>query len=191
MGLCVGVWGMVQQGDLVMLENEPGQNPQAQALGAWLLTHGGSVVTAESCTGGLIGGALTSVVGSSRWFDRGWVTYTNAAKHEQLGVAEQTIREFGAVSEPVARQMAAGALALAPKATLALAVSGIAGPGGGSADKPVGLVWFGFARRTADDVVVSSQHRVFDGGREAVRAATVTFALTHALQWLSDANSPA
>lgn len=170
-----------------MHTDEPGQQPQALALGDWLLANGGCVVTAESCTGGLIGGALTSVVGSSRWFDRGWVTYTNLAKHEQLGVAEQTIQDFGAVSEPVARQMAAGALAMAPKATLALAVTGIAGPGGGSPDKPVGLVWFGFAKRTEDDVVVSSVHRVFEGGRQAVREATVEFALARALDWVSDA----
>ncbi len=172
-----------------MQADEPGQHPQAQALGAWLLSHGGSVVTAESCTGGLIGGALTSIVGSSSWFDRGWVTYTNEAKCEQLGVAEQSIRDFGAVSEPVARQMAAGALALAPRATLALAVTGIAGPGGGSPDKPVGLVWFGFAKRTEDDVVVSSLHRVFEGGRQAVREATVAFALEYALYWLSKTGS--
>jgi nicotinamide-nucleotide amidase len=174
-----------------MHADEPGQHPQALALGGWLLQHGGSVVTAESCTGGLIGGALTSVVGSSGWFDRGWVTYTNQAKHEQLGVAEQSIRDFGAVSEPVARQMAAGALAMAPKATLAIAVTGVAGPGGGSSDKPVGLVWFGFARRTDDDVVVSSVHRVFGGGRQAVRQATVEFALAHALDWLSEAHTSA
>ena len=168
-----------------MQVNEAGEYLQAKALGDYLIEHRGSVVTAESCTGGLIGGALTSVAGSSKWFDRGWVTYTNAAKHEQLGVSKEALRDFGAVSEPVARQMAAGALAMAPKATLALAVTGIAGPGGGTSDKPVGLVWFGFARRTDDDIVVSAIHQVFDGNRQAVREATVTFALQYALQWIS------
>lgn len=165
--------------------NEAGEHLDAKALGDYLLVQKGFVVTAESCTGGLIGGALTSVAGSSRWFDRGWITYTNTAKHEQLGVAKESLKEFGAVSEQVARQMAAGALAIAPKATLALAVTGIAGPGGGTPDKPVGLVWFGFARRTDDDVVVSSVHQVFKGNRQAVREATVSFALRHALQWMS------
>lgn len=169
-----------------MAINEAGEHQDAKALGEYLRKHKGFVVTAESCTGGMIGAALTSVAGSSRWFDRGWITYTNTAKHEQLGVALQTLKDFGAVSEPVARQMAAGALAMAPAATLALSVTGIAGPGGGSPDKPVGLVWFGFARRSEDDVVVSSTHRVFEGNRQAVREATVAFALQHALQWLSD-----
>ena len=168
-----------------MHEDEPGQHPGAKALGEYLVQHGGSVVTAESCTGGLIGGALTSVVGSSRWFDRGWITYTNLAKQEQLGVVRQTITDFGAVSEPVARQMAAGALAMAPRASLALAVTGVAGPSGGSVDKPVGLVWFGFAKRTDEDVVVSSLHQLFDGNRQAVRQATVDFALRQALSWVS------
>ncbi|MCD8504194.1 MAG: CinA family protein [Burkholderiaceae bacterium] len=168
-----------------MQVNDVGESLDAKALGDCLVRHNGFVVTAESCTGGLIGGALTSVAGSSKWFDRGWITYTNKAKHEQLGVSEETLKDFGAVSEPVARQMAAGALAMAPQATLALAVTGIAGPGGGSPDKPVGLVWFGFARRAEDDVIVSSIHRVFVGNRQAVREATVTFALQHALKWIN------
>ena len=164
------------------------EHPAAKALGELLLERGEFVVTAESCTGGLIAGALTSVVGSSRWFDRGWVTYTNRAKAQQLGVAEQTLGDFGAVSEQVVRQMAAGALAMSADAALAMAVTGIAGPGGGSPDKPVGLVWFGFARRTADDVVVVATHQVFDGDRQQVRQATVEFALAYAHQWLMQAD---
>lgn len=160
------------------------EHPAAKALGELLLARGKFAVTAESCTGGLIAGALTSVVGSSRWFDRGWVTYTNQAKVQQLGVAEQTLRDSGAVSEQVVRQMAAGALAMAPDATLSMAVTGIAGPGGGSADKPVGLVWFGFALRSDDDVLVLATHQVFDGDRQQVRQATVEFALAYAHQWL-------
>lgn len=162
-----------------------GENLDAKALGEFLLSREEHLVTAESCTGGLIAGAVTSVVGSSKWFDQGWVTYTNHAKHDQLGVSKQTLKEFGAVSEPVVRQMAAGALAMAPRATLALAVTGIAGPGGGSADKPVGLVWFGFAHRHGADTVVTATHQVFEGGRQDVRAATVQYSLRHALQWLT------
>jgi nicotinamide-nucleotide amidase len=169
--------------------NAQGENVDAKALGELALARGGFIVTAESCTGGLISAALTSVAGSSGWFDRGWVTYTNTSKHEQLGVSNEVLKDFGAVSESVARQMAVGALAMAPRASLALSVTGIAGPGGGSLDKPVGLVWFGFAKRTSDDVVVSSIHQVFEGNRQAVREATVQFALRHAYEWLAQANS--
>lgn len=165
-----------------------GENVRAKNLGEYLLRTGGHVVTAESCTGGLIGGALTSVVGSSRWFDQGWVTYTNVAKHQQLGVSMEVLKDFGAVSEQVVRQMAAGALAMAPNASLSLAVTGIAGPGGGSSDKPVGLVWFGFARRLQGEVLVTGIHQVFEGDRQAVRQATVEFALDYALQWLEQAD---
>lgn len=158
-----------------------GQNLRAQALGAFLARQGESLVTAESCTGGLISAALTSVAGSSAWFDRGWVTYTNQAKHEQLSVDLDSLQAFGAVSEQVVCEMASGALMQAKRAALSIAVSGVAGPGGGSAEKPVGLVWFGFARRTANDVVVSAVKQVFEGDRRAVREAAVEFALSHAL----------
>ena len=164
-----------------------GENERAKALGEYLMGSGGHVVTAESCTGGLIGGALTSVVGSSRWFDQGWITYSNVAKHQQLGVSKEVLKDFGAVSEQVVRQMAAGALAMAPNASLSVAVTGVAGPGGGSSDKPVGLVWFGFARRQQAEVIVTAIHQVFEGDRQAVRQATVEFALAYALQWLKQA----
>ncbi len=107
-----------------------------------LKRRGLMMATAESCTGGLIAGACTDVSGSSDWFERGFVTYSNAAKTELLGVPAELIHQHGAVSEPVARAMAAGALAHSP-AQLAVAVTGVAGPTGGSADKPVGTVWFG------------------------------------------------
>ena len=158
----------------------------AGRLGEMLLTQSGWVATAESCTGGLLAGAMTSVAGSSGWFDRGWVTYSNDAKVRELGVVSQTIDHFGAVSEEVARQMAAGVLAEAPRATLALTTTGIAGPGGGTAAKPVGLVWFGFARRVEDDLVVCAASRVFPGDRHAVRMAAVSFALESAIALLSD-----
>ena len=164
--------------------DEQGVHILARALGVCLEKKGMLVATAESCTGGLLAGALTSVPGSSNWFDQGWVTYTNKAKVSQLGVAPQILRDFGAVSEPVARQMAAGALAMAPKAHLSFATTGIAGPGGGSEDKPVGLVWFAFARRIEDAVVVTACSHVFEGNRAQVRDAAVNFSIGHALQML-------
>ena len=158
----------------------------SRRLGELLLAQHGWLATAESCTGGLLAGAVTSVAGSSGWYDQGWVTYSNDAKERQLGVVSQTIAHFGAVSEEVARQMAAGILAEAPRSTLALSTTGIAGPGGGTATKPVGLVWFGFARRVEDDLVVCAASRVFPGDRQAVRAAAVAFALESAIALLSD-----
>ena len=127
------------------------------------------LATAESCTGGLIAAALSAIAGSSDVLERGFVTYSNAAKHELLGVPEAVIRAHGAVSEPVARAMAEGALARS-RAGIAVSVTGVAGPGGGSADKPVGLVWFGLAQRGQP---VASECQVFPGDRGAVRAAAV------------------
>ncbi|MDP1684277.1 CinA family protein [Hydrogenophaga sp.] len=137
------------------------------------------MATAESCTGGLIAGACTDVSGSSDWFERGFVTYSNAAKTELLGVPAELIEHHGAVSEPVARAMAAGALAHSP-AQLTVAVTGVAGPTGGSADKPVGTVWFGWATPAG----TFTEHQRFDGDRAAVRAATVRHALAGLLQRL-------
>jgi nicotinamide-nucleotide amidase len=145
----------------------------AADLGRELLRRGAKIATAESCTGGLIAGAITEVPGSSDWFDRGLVTYSNAAKIELLGVRPETLHSEGAVSEAVAREMADGMLARSA-ATLAVAVTGVAGPGGGSADKPVGMVCLAFARRGhATDATT----RHFAGDRAAVRAATVIAAL--------------
>ncbi|HYP84191.1 CinA family protein [Variovorax sp.] len=145
----------------------------AERLGA----RGWMMATAESCTGGLIAGACTDRAGSSEWFERGFVTYSNAAKTELLDVDAALIAEHGAVSEPVARAMAAGALARS-RAQVAVAVTGVAGPGGGSADKPVGTVWFGWSVNGR----VRSERRRFDGDRAAVRAATVHFALQTLIQ---------
>lgn len=131
------------------------------------------MATAESCTGGMIAAACTDLAGSSRWFERGFVTYSNAAKTEQLGVDAALVSHHGAVSELVARAMAAGALAHS-RAQVAVAVTGVAGPGGGSADKPVGTVWFGFA---LPDLLISEVMH-FAGDRAAVRSATVHHALT-------------
>lgn len=134
------------------------------------------MATAESCTGGMIAAACTDLAGSSAWFERGMVTYSNAAKTELLGVDEALIAEHGAVSEEVARAMAQGAIAHS-RAQVAVAVTGVAGPTGGSKAKPVGTVWFGFM---ADGQLTSEMKR-FRGDRAAVRAAT----LGHALQRLT------
>lgn len=137
-----------------------------------MLKHQWMLATAESCTGGFIAAECTSLAGSSAWFERGFVSYSNAAKTELLGVDADLIAHHGAVSEPVARAMVQGALRHS-HAQVAVAVTGVAGPSGGSADKPVGTVWFGWA--TPDGVHSEVQH--FAGDRSAVRAATVTHAL--------------
>ncbi len=135
--------------------------------------RGWMLATAESCTGGLIAGALTEIAGSSDVVERGFVTYSNRAKAEVLGVDPADIAEHGAVSQTVAAAMAAGALSRAP-VQMAVAVTGVAGPGGGSADKPVGTVWFGLA---ITGRAVWTERRVFPGDRAAVRQATVRHAL--------------
>jgi nicotinamide-nucleotide amidase len=135
------------------------------------------MATAESCTGGLIAGACTDLSGSSNWFERGFVSYSNEAKTELLGVDPALIQAHGAVSEQVARAMAEGAVAHS-RAQAAVAVTGVAGPTGGSPEKPVGTVWFGWSV----DGQVRTEHRRFDGDRAAVRAATVH----HALQTLAE-----
>jgi nicotinamide-nucleotide amidase len=147
-----------------------------ERLAAQLRAKGWMMATAESCTGGLIAGACTDLAGSSEWFERGFVTYSNAAKTELLGVDAALIAQHGAVSETVARAMAQGAVAHA-HAQVAVAVTGVAGPAGGSADKPVGMVWFGWAVPSG----VHTQVQRFDGDRAAVRTATVRHALQRLL----------
>ena len=152
----------------------------AARVGAALLARGETLATAESCTGGWIGQSLTAIAGSSAWFDRGFITYSNQAKTEELGVPEALLARVGAVSEPVAAAMAQGARRQG-RMTWALAVSGIAGPGGGSRSKPVGTVCFAWAGPD-QTLQVSTQH--FPGNREEVRAHTVAHALTVLLQHL-------
>ena len=147
----------------------------AQALQA----RGWMLATAESCTGGMIAAACTDLSGSSNWFERGFVSYSNAAKTELLGVDPALIAQHGAVSELVARAMAFGAVRRS-KAQVSVAVTGVAGPTGGSPQKPVGTVWFGFQ---VDGQLTSETHR-FDGDRATVRAATVEHALQRLLQLL-------
>jgi nicotinamide-nucleotide amidase len=131
------------------------------------------ITTAESCTGGLVAGALTAVAGSSVVLDRGFVTYSNAAKTEMLGVPAGMIATHGAVSEPIARAMASGAIAQS-QASLSVSITGIAGPGGGSDDKPVGLVHFAAC---GPGGLIHAEHRFGDLGREAIRLASVRVAL--------------
>lgn len=139
------------------------------------------VATAESCTGGLVAGALTEIAGSSAAVDRGFVTYSNAAKMQMLGVQEETLAQFGAVSEQTAREMAAGAVANSG-ASVSVAITGIAGPGGGSDDKPVGLVHFGAI--CLDGTVLHAERRFGDLGREGVREAALMQALEMLVQAL-------
>ena len=145
----------------------------AEALLERCKAAGVMVATAESCTGGLIAATLTAIAGSSAVVDRGFVTYSNEAKTDLVGVPAALIEAHGAVSEPVARAMAEGAVAQS-RADIAVSVTGVAGPSGGSVDKPVGLVWFGCARRGGPTV---SLHHVFPGDRMAIRKATVVEAL--------------
>jgi len=145
----------------------------AGELGDKLLTHGWMLTTAESCTGGWVGQLVTAIPGSSQWYERGFITYANAAKIEMLGVSEDILAAHGAVSEETASAMAAGALAHS-HAQAALAISGIAGPGGGTPQKPVGLVCYGWA--LADGTVMSSTCRL-DGDRDEIRSRAVAAAL--------------
>jgi nicotinamide-nucleotide amidase len=148
-------------------------------LSAILQEKGWMLATAESCTGGLIAAACTEVSGSSTWFERGFVTYSYESKTDMLGVDSALIATHGAVSEVVARAMAFGAVRQS-RAQVSVAVTGIAGPTGGTDDKPVGTVWFGFMV----DGVLTSETRRFDGDRAAVRAATVQHALASLLSRL-------
>ena len=148
----------------------------AQRVGRRLLREGNRVSTAESCTGGWIAKTLTDVPGSSQWFEEGFVTYGNGAKTRRLGVARTTLDRQGAVSRATATAMALGALKQA-RAQVAVAVTGIAGPGGAVPGKPVGTVWFCWAERHAGGTRTRTERRRFRGGREEVRRKTVRLAL--------------
>ncbi|QGU33977.1 nicotinamide-nucleotide amidase [Thermochromatium tepidum ATCC 43061] len=163
---------MVSSHELVQLAARAGE--RLKACG-WRLT------TAESCTGGWVAKTITDIAGSSDWFDRGFVTYSNASKQELLGVDAGLIEVHGAVSAPVVLAMVAGALAHS-RAGIALAVSGIAGPGGGSPEKPVGTVWFAWGQTGSGSV---TRRECFAGDREAVRAQAVRTALLGLLEYLN------
>ncbi len=152
-----------------------------------LKSHGLLLATAESCTGGGVAQAVTEVAGSSAWFERGFVTYSNLSKQQMLGVSAETLRQHGAVSELTVREMVAGALQHSA-AQVALAVSGIAGPDGGTADKPVGTVWFAWGVK--DGATHAQRHRL-DGDRAEVRARSVHIALQGVLDLLDRATETA
>jgi len=151
----------------------------ARKTGTALKKKGQTLVTSESCTGGWVAQTLTSIAGSSEWFERGYVTYSNAAKREALGVSARTLLRHGAVSEATAREMASGALKRG-RGTIALAITGIAGPGGGAPGKPVGTVCFAWARGRN----MRSETKRFRGGRNRVRRQSVVHALRGVLKWL-------
>lgn len=145
----------------------------SQQLGGLLHQHGLVLTTAESCTGGGVASAVTDIAGSSAWFDRAFVTYSNEAKMEMLGVRESTLQQYGAVSEQTVEEMVLGALAHS-RANIGVSISGIAGPGGGSADKPVGTVCFAWADKNG---WLKIETLKFDGDREQVRYQAVEIAL--------------
>ncbi|MDM5072423.1 nicotinamide-nucleotide amidohydrolase family protein [Aeromonas bestiarum] len=152
----------------------------ATELGLALSQRGWLAATAESCTGGGVATAITDIAGSSGWFDRGFVTYTNEAKQQMLGVSDQSLREQGAVSEAVVLEMARGTLANS-SAAISVAISGIAGPGGATEDKPVGTVWFAWADRSGRHHSLLAR---FDGDRRQVRQQAVRQALAGLLALL-------
>lgn len=148
---------------------------QSALLGKYLQHHGVLLSTAESCTGGLLSGIITMTPGSSQWFDRGFVTYSNDAKMAMLDVGVNTLEKHGAVSEEVAIQMAEGVLSNVPTSAIAVSVTGIAGPGGGTETKPVGMVCFALAKRTAEGIVTLPYTRHFEGDRSEVRLQSCYF----------------
>jgi nicotinamide-nucleotide amidase len=168
----------------------PSQQDQLEALalavGEALLARNERLVTAESCTGGWVAMALTSISGSSNWFERGFVTYSNDAKTESLGVSRQTLRQQGAVSESVVREMVEGALTHS-RAEWALAISGVAGPSGGSVEKPVGTVCFAWSHKGGPSTAETCH---FPGDRQAVRARSVEHALRQLLTQLTGPPAP-
>ena len=171
-----------------MVEPEKSLINIAQELGTALKVQGFVLALAESCTGGMVSQAVTSIAGSSDWFDRGFVTYSNAAKIDMLGVSVQTLEKFGAVSEQTAAEMALGCLKASAlkysQAHLAGSITGIAGPDGGTADKPVGTVCFGIAQ--ANQCITSTQH--FTGNRQAIREQAVAFLMQQLIQWLNNSS---
>ncbi|WP_144630748.1 CinA family protein [Bordetella genomosp. 13] len=154
----------------------------AEMVGQALMDKEWMMGTAESCTGGLLAGAITAIPGSSQWFERGYVTYSNTAKMSELGVSPDTLDHHGAVSEPTAQEMASGVLLASPDTYVAVSTTGIAGPDGATAGKPVGMVCFGFAIRAGEGIATRSATHVFPGERDQVRQGAVEFALRGLLE---------
>lgn len=157
-------------------------NQQVKKIAEILLANNKKLAVAESCTGGWVAKVFTDLPGSSAWFERGFVTYSNQAKIEMLGVDASTLDALGAVSEATVREMASGALQNS-HANYSLSVSGIAGPDGGSKEKPVGLVWFAWANKND---VIKSESQMFKGDRESVREQAVSYALAGLIKLLED-----
>lgn len=153
----------------------------AEQVGKLLQTKKLMLATAESCTGGQVAETITTIAGSSAWFERGFVTYSNIAKQEMLGISANTLAIHGAVSEQTAREMAEGALKYS-HADVSLSITGIAGPDGGTPDKPVGTVWFGWAGKT---LVTHTKSQLFKGDRQSVRKQASIFVLQILLEYLS------
>ncbi len=154
-----------------------------EQLAALLIKNNNQLTVAESCTGGWIAKVLTDLPGSSAWFERGFVTYSNKAKQEMLGVAELTLNSDGAVSQQTVIEMAKGALKNS-HAHFSLSVSGIAGPDGGSIDKPVGLVWFAWADKSDKETNIISEQKIFNGDRKVVREQAVLHALIQLVNFI-------
>ncbi len=174
-----------------MKNNNDPQHELARAIALTLVNRGWKIALAESCTGGLVCATLTDLAGSSDWFERGYITYSNAAKSECLDVPVEVIESFGAVSEPVAKAMAEGALRNA-NVNAAISITGIAGPAGGSPEKPVGTVCFGWATKESlknniVNTVTLTKH--FNGDRQAVRQQACDFALSQFLELLKPKNA--
>jgi len=174
----------VQMGASATALLEANTRSLVERLGNALGHRGWTLGTAESCTGGLLAAAITSVPGASAWFDRGFVTYSNNAKIAELAVSLDTLNHFGAVSEPVALEMANGVLLVTPAAQVAIATTGIAGPDGATLGKPVGMVCFSFAMRVADGITSRAVTHVFSGDRCQVRQAAVDYALKGVLEFI-------
>lgn len=155
-----------------------------QQLAQTLLAKGFKIALAESCTGGLLAAQLTSLAGSSDWFERGFVTYSNQAKEESISVPKELIERYGAVSEEVAKAMAEGVLKNS-LAQVSVAITGIAGPGGGSANKPVGMVCFAWGMRVADQIQTRSQTKRFSGDRQSIREQACVYAIESLLTQLT------
>lgn len=159
-----------------------------QQLAQILLAKGFKIALAESCTGGLLAAQLTSLAGSSDWFERGFVTYSNQAKEESIGVPKELIERYGAVSEEVAKAMAEGVLNHS-LAQVSAAITGIAGPGGGSANKPVGMVCFAWGMQVADQIQTRSQTKQFSGDRQSIREQACVYAIESLLEQLTASES--
>lgn len=170
----------------MFLFDDAGLLPAATELSSILLDRQSLMATSESCTGGLLAALFTSIAGSSNWFERGFVTYSNQAKIENLGVADSTIDQFGAVSEQTAMEMASGLLLKIENVDLGLSTTGIAGPGGGTPGKPVGMVCFGIAKRTADGISSRAFTHVLEGNRNTIRQTAVKIIIQAAIQELQD-----